>query len=125
CRIAAPNAAATAPAGRAASSPLLALRAPAADARERAPPALHQGARVLAAHARLELALGTPVRGQLLEIRPHAGRETREVGGSERGSLEHPRANHAPPEEVGLKLQQQVVRGRAPVGAQLRNLAPG
>ena len=49
-----------------------------------------------------------PVRPQIVKTRPESNRETSSVGHSERGRLEHLRAHHRVPEQVGLKLHEKV-----------------
>ena len=50
--------------------------------------------------------------------RPDAGGEAGEVGGAERGGVEHLGALDGQPERVGLRLEEDVVARRAAVGAQ-------
>ena len=56
---------------------------------------------------------------------PEADRQPGQVRRAERRRLGHLRPHDGDAEQVGLKLQQAVVGGRAAVDAQLRQLDPG
>ena len=55
---------------------------------------------------------------KLVGVRPHAGRESGEARGAERGRLDHVGPLDGNAEHVGLKLHQPVVVRRAAVDAQ-------
>ena len=80
---------------------------------------MHQGRGLIAADAGLEHALDPPLIGQLLAVAIHADRQPGQIGGAERGSLGDLRSDHRDAEQVGLKLQQQIIGRSAAIDAQL------
>ncbi len=92
---------------------------------DRSRPTAQPICRFIATHVRLETVFDLPVARQLIERRPEAGAESREIGGAERSRLGDLRAYDRYAEQIGLELHQQIVRGRAAIDAQLDERARG
>src|SRR2546427_9504853 len=72
-------------------------------------PLFHPSLRLLALHFRLEALRHFPLLRDFLAALPHPASEAREIGGSERGSLEHFWAHHGDAEQIRLELHEEIV----------------
>src|SRR4051812_5581444 len=82
-------------------------------------PAREEALGRIARHARLEHALGAPLRGDRIGRGPDADREAGEVGGAERGRFRHLWTDDGKTHEVCLGLHQKIVDRGASIDAQL------